>query len=510
MTAKERILKEYTRLAAAIENAKEGILIQDRERTILYANTSFLRTSGYTKEELIGKKASMLRSDQYNEQFHTDIIKVISQGKEWRGIYRRQRKDKTYYDVDMTINPLQDRQGNISEYVIVERDITDDLKLQQRIRQLQKMEALGNLAAGVAHDFNNILMPIIVNTEMALWDVPKDSATYAYLKLSLEAAEKGRELVKQIVAFSRPSYQEKKPIKIGPVIEEALHLMKSTLPSRIRITQNIEAKYGTVLADPSQIHQVLINLFSNAAHAMGAKRGELKVELRNVLLDIEELVKYPELKPGNYLKLTVSDTGCGMSEEVMENIFDPFFTTKNRGKGAGMGLSVVHSIIKNHGGVIDVHSELGKGTTFNILLPLIEKDSIEERSTGQQVPRGNERILLVDDEEAVLNSFQRVLTRLGYDVIGKKDGAKALKAFRARPKAFDLVITDQIMSGLSGTELARKILDIRPNIPIMLCTGFSNKINRQKLRRMGIRELILKPFTTGEIAQTIRRILDQR
>lgn len=509
VTAKERILKEYTRLAAAIENVDEGIIIFNKEKRILYVNPSFLRSSGFSKEELVGKQTSILRSDLYGEQFHSNILNVIFLGKVWKGTYRRQRKDKTYYDVDMTIYPLRDSKEKVAEFVIVERDITDDLKLQQRIRQIQKMEALGTLAAGVAHDFNNILMPIIVNTEMALCDVPTNTATQEYLRLSLDAAERGRELVKQIISFSKSSYQKIKPVKIGPIVEESLDLLKPSLPFNIKVSQRLGNVNDIVMADPNQIHQVLLNLFSNAVHAMRKKGGILKVELSNVLLDGSGMEGYLELKSQNYLKITVSDTGCGIPKEIIEKIFDPFFTTKGRGEGTGMGLSVVHGIIKSHNGTIEVHSEEEHGTTFDIFLPLSKENAEESYDMKGDIFQGNECILLVDDDENVLKSVTNVLKRFGYDVVGEKNGKDALRIFKNQSKTFGLVITDQYMPGFSGLELARKISGIDPDIPIVLCTGFSDKIDKKKLKKAGIHEIILKPVNTSELAQTIRRVLDE-
>ena len=507
VTVREKTLRSYARLATAIENATEGILIFDKERKILYVNPSFLRISGFRKEELTGANTSLLRSDLYEEKFHDEIFDFISQGKVWKGPYKRQRKDKTYYDVEMTIFPMRDNKGRVTEYVMIERDITEDLKLQQRIRQIQKMEALGTLAAGVAHDFNNILMPIIVNTEMAMRNLAKNSAIDKYLKLSLDAAEKGRELVKQITTFGRPSHHEAKPVKIGPIIEQTIQLLQSTVPSNIRITVDIQNVSDFVLADPGQIHQVLLNLFSNAVYAMKDTGGELRVELDNVLLDEAEMKKYPSLRSQNCLKLKVSDTGCGISEENMEKIFDPFFTTKSRGEGSGMGLSVLHGIIKSSGGDVEVHSECGKGTTFEIFIPLIHERELEKIVKERKVQGGYERILLVDDEYFSLKSLEYVLEHLGYEVTAKKSGIEALEMFRAKPGDFDLVITDQVMPEISGLDMSRKILEVRPEIPIVICTGFSDRLTKNKIKKFGIREVLYKPFKMAEIAKIIRRVM---
>jgi PAS domain S-box-containing protein len=508
VTARERAQQEYLRLAAAIENAREGVLILDKERNIRYVNPAFAHALGFTKEELIGKKSDMLIMGQSDEQFFNEIQETISRGETWNGPYKRQKRDGSTFDIDMTVYPIRDGSGNVTDYVVVERDVTRERRLQRRVQHIQKMEALGTLAGGVAHDFNNILMPILVNTEMAFWDIPEDSPVRNYLKLSLDAAERGRELVKQITAFSRPSPEEKEPIKLAPVIKEALRFLKSTLPSNFKIYQNIRSESGAVLANATQIYQVLVNLCNNASHALGRKGGKVRVELAEVRLDGAVLERNPDLKNKECVRLSVSDTGCGMSEEVIEKIFDPFFTTKKRAEGTGMGLAVVHGIVKNHGGSIEVHSKEGEGTTFEVFFPQVRERLQKESRREKHIKGGREHILLVDDEAAVLQSLQQVLKHFGYRVTAEENGKKALKTFKDQSKSFDLVITDQIMPGLLGTDLSRKILSLRPDIPIVLCTGYGDTIDREKAQKMGIRGFFFKPARAAEIAQTIRQILD--
>jgi len=388
-------------------------------------------------------------------------------------------------------------------------DITERKRMEKELRQSQKMEALGTLAGGIAHDFNNILMPITLNTELVLRSTGQSNRTSENLGYVLEAAQRGRELVKQIITFSRRREQKREPIGIAPVITEVLKLLKASLPATITIRENIDDDPSqVVLSDPTQIHQVLMNLCTNAAHAMREDGGVLEVSLVSVNIDQGAVSSHADLEPGPYLRLTVSDTGEGMDREIMERIFDPFFTTKDRSEGTGMGLAVVHGIVKNHGGAITVYSEVGKGATFNVFLPRIKGGIEREAISPMDIPTGKERILLVDDEAPVLRSERTMLESLGYKVIAISKSDDALKLFLAQPQEFDLVITDQTMPIMTGSEMSRELLRIRSDIPIILCTGFSEVIDEDKARAEGIREFVMKPFTTKEMAETIRRVLD--
>jgi signal transduction histidine kinase len=458
---------------------------------------------------LIGKKSDIFLIDHYNKQICSDVWRSFTEGITWRGQYRKKRKKGAYADLVITSYPIKDANGTITGYTVIERDITRESKLQKQIQQKHKMEALGTLSGGVAHDFSNILMPIIVNTEMALLDMPEDSPVRDYLESSLNAAKRGKGLVHQIISFSRSTSQEKEPIKISSVIREALRLLNSTLPSNIKIKQHIRSESGVVLGNPSQIYQLFINLCSNAADAMEKTGGALRVGLEIVLLNDNRREEKFDLKTKDFIKLTVSDTGCGMNEEVIDRIFDPFFSTKEKGKRTGMGLSVVHGIVKNHGGFIDVQSEEGEGTVFEVFLPLAKSEFKEAKKEIAELPRGNERVLVVDDDETVLQSLQKVLERLGYQVITQKDGKTALKIFSTRPESFDLIIADQIMPEILGSDLSKEVLSIRPDVPIILCTGYDDKIDKEKVKDIGIREFLLKPVDIHEIAQIVRHVLDK-
>jgi len=382
-------------------------------------------------------------------------------------------------------------------------------KLENQLQQVQKMESIGTLAGGIAHDFNNILGIIVGNTELAMDDVPEWNPARSNLEEIRTASLRARDVVKQILAFSRRSPQKMKPIKIGPIIKESLKLLRSSIPKTIEIHQDISSNSDTVRADPTQINQILINLCTNAAHAMRGKGGVLEVGMENVELDEDTATRFHDLLPGEYVKLTVSDTGHGMEPKVLKRIFDPYFTTKKVGEGSGMGLSVVHGIVKTHGGHISVDSQSGIGTTIQIFFPCTKSKPEPEFEMPVEIPRGHERILFVDDEQAMVNAIQSMIERLGYEVTARTSSIEAQEAFRANPDRFDLVITDFTMPNMTGMELAKKLLKLRSDVPIILCTGYSDQINEDKAKRNGIRAFVMKPVALSEIANSIRKVLDK-
>ena len=379
---------------------------------------------------------------------------------------------------------------------------------QKQLLQAQKMEAIGILAGGIAHDFNNILAPIMGYTEIALSDLPAESETREDLKQVLKAAERARDLVAQILAFSRQTIGERKPIELVPIVKEALKLLRAAVPTTIEIRQDIAPDTWVVNADPTQIHQILMNLCTNAAHAM-PKGGVLEVSLANVELDEKLCAEFEDLTPGSYVRLTVRDTGCGMDKKTLEHIFDPFFTTKAPGEGTGMGLSVVHGIVKSYGGDISVHSEPGVGTTVYIYLPVVKAMAEVRPETAEPVRGGTESILFVDDEVMVVEMGRETLKRLGYRVTTRTSSIEALELFRVKPGEFDLVITDQTMPNMTGDNLAVELLRIRPDIPIILCTGFSHAITPEKASALGIREFVMKPIVGAQLGRVVRRVLDE-
>jgi CheY-like chemotaxis protein len=370
------------------------------------------------------------------------------------------------------------------------------------------MESIGTLAGGIAHDFNNILSAIMGYTELALDDIERDSQLYTNLQEVFRAGKRAKDLVQQILAFSRQSEQGRKPVQVKHIINEALKLLRSSLPTTIEVRRDIRSD-ALAMADPTQIHQILMNLCTNADHAMREKGGVLEVKLEDVELDADFTAAHPNIKPGAYINLTVSDTGHGIPPGVLERIFDPFFTTKEIGEGTGMGLSVVHGIVGSYGGAITAYSEPGQGSTFKVYLPIIERRKEPEIRTEESISTGSERILFVDDESVLVDMGKQILESLGYDVITRTSSIEALELFKAQPDRFELVITDMTMPNMTGDDLAQELMHIKPNIPIILCTGFSATIDEQKARAMGIRAFVLKPIVKREIAATIRKVLDQ-
>jgi len=425
--------------------------------------------------------------------------------------------EKRYIDWHNTL--LKNKTGEIIGTFSSGKDITqrkkaqeERVELQTQLQQAQKMEAIGTLAGGIAHDFNNILMPLLIHTEMILDALPEDSPWIFSLEEVLKAGNRAKDLVKQILAFSRQSDEQKTHLKIKLVVEDCLKLLRSSLPSTIQIQLNIETQEGadTVYADPTQVHQVLMNLCTNAYHAMREDGGTLEVSLVNINIDSKTENPLPDLSPGTYLRLSIRDTGCGMEKEIMDRIFDPYFTTKGKGEGTGLGLSVVHGIVKNHEGEITVDSELGKGTVFHVFLPVAEIEGETEVKEVVEIPGGDERVLFVDDEHSTTDVMKKMLERLGYTVKTRTNSLEALEAFQADPDGFDLVITDMTMPYMTGAELARKIMHIRQDIPVILCSGFSDQMNEVKAEKIGIRAFVMKPVIRSELAQIIRDVLNQK
>ena len=416
------------------------------------------------------------------------------------------KDNKTYSIVN---SPIFHLDGSISELTVF-RDVTELKKMESQLLQAQKMESIGTLAGGIAHDFNNILFPVIGHTEMLLEDVSEDSPFRNSLKEIYASALRAKDLVKQILTFSRQDTNELKLIKMLPIVKEALKLIRSTIPTTIEIKHDFNPDCGIIKADPTQIHQIVMNLATNAYHAMEETGGVMKVSLKEIELGEHELIA-PDMIPGVYACLIVADTGKGMDKNLTDKIFDPFFTTKAIGKGTGMGLSVVHGIVTVMGGYIQVYSNPGKGTQFHVYLP-VEKSLSEKQktnSTTEEIQGGIEQILLVDDEEAILTMEKLMLERLGYQVISRTSSLEALEAFRADPDKFDLIITDMAMPNMRGDKLSAELIKIRPDIPVLLCTGFSEAMSEKKARSLGIKGFLMKPIVMKDLAQKIHEVLDE-
>jgi nitrogen-specific signal transduction histidine kinase/ActR/RegA family two-component response regulator len=417
------------------------------------------------------------------------------------------RKDKTVFFAD--INATPSKIGKKTCMIGLFRDITERIQMEERARQSQKIEAIGTLAGGIAHDFNNILSPIIGYTDLVMDSLPGGSEEASMLNEVKKASYRAKDLVQQILAFSRKSTQEKKPFIIQPIIKEAGKLLRSSIPSSIEIRQDIENNCGPVMCDPTQIHQIVMNLCTNAYHAMLQDGGILEISLSRIIVQREDPLATEGLAAGTYIRLIVSDTGHGMDKKTLTRIFEPYFTTKEKGEGTGLGLSLVQRIVEDHNGKINVYSNRGEGTTFTIYLPeVVLKAKDMGKGKKETLPRGTEHILLVDDEREIVAMLTRILEKLGYQVTGLTDSIEALECFKANPDQIDLVITDQTMPHMAGSELAKRMLEIKPGFPIILCTGFSSIISEKKAINIGIKKMLMKPVIRSELAKVIRSVLD--
>jgi PAS domain S-box-containing protein len=488
-----------------LETLNEGTLTLTTEGDILYCNRRFAEMIKKPLEKVI---ASSIRSHvpaadlaNFDSLYKKAVMERAS------GESQLLTGEGKPLPVYLSVKPFEIE--GVPAVGMVVMDLAKQKENEHLIRRMQKMDALGTLAGGIAHDFNNILAPILVNTELALLETIGQESRRG-LEIVLEAAHRGRKIVKQILAFAASKEGERGPMKLAPVVEESLRLIRSTIPATIEIRTDLAEEKGMVMANPTQVEQVLVNLCANAAHAMREKGGVLSVGLVGVRFEETSPVKPPELGPGSYLRLTVSDTGCGMTPEVMERIFDPFFSTKHASEGSGMGLSVVHGIVKSHEGAISVDSAPGKGSRFSVFLPRIDAVAEKEGVAAGLMMPGNERILLIDDEEIQLQSWKPALERLGYSVAVESNSLKSLRTFRAQPRRFDVVIVDQTMPGMTGAKLATAMLRLRPDLPVILCTGFSEEIDEEQALGLGIRAFVLKPATLSELASTIRRVLPTR
>jgi PAS domain S-box-containing protein len=492
------------------ENSTIGIFQVSPEGRFLSLNTAMARGLGYDSAEEVLSAIGEIFNLYVHTERRSDLRRLIEEygsAREFEAEFFK--KDGSIIWASLNVIAVRDREDKVSYFEGTARDITDSKALRSQLNQVYKMEAIGTLAGGIAHDFNNILTPIIGYSELSLNQVPADSRLHRNLMQILLSANRAKDLVKQILMFSRKTELEHKPVEAGLIVKEALKLLRSSLPSTIEIRQELseDATYSTIMADPTQIHQVVMNLCANAAHAMREKGGILSITLENADIVSGTERGFPDMEPGPYLKLSVADTGHGMDEATKQRIFDPYFTTKGPDEGTGLGLAVVYGIVKSLSGRISVWSKVGEGTTFDLYFPGARTIPVSSSNLPEALLTGHGKILLVDDEKFIVDMMGEMLRSLGCEVIPRYSSADALEAFRHNPESFDLVLTDLTMPHMTGIDLAREILMIRPGIPIVICTGFSDTLDEDGTRLPGIRGFLRKPVALRNLVETLNKIL---
>jgi PAS domain S-box-containing protein len=504
--AEEAVVRAKKEWEQTFDVVPDLIAILDRDYRIVRVNRAMAAKLGMTPKECIGLKCYELVHGTANpppycphRQLLLDEIEHTTEvcGGRLRG------------DFIVSVSPLFDPAGKLKGSVHVARDITDRKILESQLVQAQKMEAIGTLAGGIAHDFNNILAAIVGYSEIIKVRFT-EPGLQRYLEQILGSCDRAKSLVRQILTFSRVTEKERKPIDMAFHIKEALKLLRATLPTTITFREKIDPGTYTILADPTQIHQVLLNLCTNAAYAMREKGGTLEISLDNLEIAPHLMPSNVDLSPGPYVVFSVSDTGTGIAPEIMHRIFDPFFTTKMTGEGTGLGLSVVYGIVKGCGGTVTVQSGPGVGSVFSVYLPAVTNIPEMKADHVGPIPGGKDRILLVDDEEVLVKMSKEILEALGYQITVTTDSTSALELFRSHPDDFDVVITDMTMPRMTGLDLSKEILNIRPNTPIILCTGFNELVTEEKARALGIQGFAMKPVSLRTIAELIRKALEKK
>jgi len=508
----EELRESEKRFQDLSENSSDWIWEFDENEIFTYSSSSVTNMLGYTPDEIVGTSAFTPMSSVKTERVLSEFYKFKKKRKPFSAIINsNNHKDGTKRILESSGVPIIDKGGAYLGYRGIDRDITDRMSLESKLRQAQKMEAIGTLAGGIAHDFNNILGVIMGYADLTMDKSEDSKVVLNNLKHIMSASVRAKDMVNQILAFSRKDDSTMSPINIVELIKEVITFLRSSIPTTIEIKSNVETNLELTYGNTTQINQILMNLCTNAAHAMSEKGGVLGISLNSVVLEKDESLII-DIEPGKYQQLTVSDTGFGMTKDIIGRIFEPYFTTKQVDEGTGMGLAVIYGILKSHGGSIKVESEPGKGSTFYVYVPVLESDKPEALQEDQHslLFGNNENILFVDDEKALVEIGAKMLRNLKYRVESRTNSLDALEVFKMNPDKFDLIVTDMTMPSMTGVQLAGEIRKTKPDIPIIICTGFSNSINRDNYKTQGINALVMKPMVIRELAETIRGVLDKK
>jgi PAS domain S-box-containing protein len=507
LKASERALRESEeKYRILVEQTSDALFVAQNGR-IVFQNPRTFELTGYSAEEFQSRPfASFIHEDDREMVMGRHLQRLRGEKPPERYGFRVFHKNGNILWAELNVVLIQWNQKPAALCFMT--DITERKHMETRLMQAQKLESIGSLASGIAHDFNNLLFPIVGLSEMMLDDFPPESPYHKDVQQIFKAGERGRELVQQILSFSRQSRYQLIPVHVQKILKEAFKLCRATIPADIPITRDIQTDCRPVMADPTQIHQIVMNLITNAFHAVEPTGGTISIRLKEIYYSQADGAAH-DLASGAYAVLSVTDTGTGIDPAIMDKIFDPYFTTKEKGRGTGLGLATVYGIVKAHGGDIRVDSEVGEGSCFHVYLPVLEtSEPLEMEAQPRPLPTGTEHILLVDDEASVVHLEKQMLDRLGYRTTGFTDSRDALAAFEMDPSRFDLVITDMHMPKLTGVQLAEKMIAVRPGLPVILCTGFSERIDREKIGAMGIRDLLMKPVGMVDLAHKVREVID--
>jgi two-component system, cell cycle sensor histidine kinase and response regulator CckA len=509
ITERKRSEQQLKRLGAAVESAGETIVVTDSEGSIIYVNPTFEEITGYSRQEALGKNPRILKSGKHDRTFYRDMWDTLLDGQVWRGRFTNRRKDGTLYEETATISPIKDKSGRIVNYVAVKRDVTGEAMLQKQLLHAQKMEAIGTLAGGMAHDFNNLLQAILGYSDLLLMKKEPGDPDRKRLEVIQHAARDGADLVSRILTFSRKVESRTRPIDLNEEIRKAQELLRRTVPRMIEIKLVLAENLQIIDADPAQVEQVLLNLAINAQHAM-PDGGQLLIATSNVSLSDDYLRTHLRTRPGHYVLLTVSDTGEGMEPDVLDRIFEPFFTTKTNGEGTGLGLSMVHGIVSQHGGYIRCYSEPGSGTSFKIYFPVSAGELISDLALTREMPAfGTETVLLVDDDDRIREMGRQMIEMGGYKVIVARSAEEALEIFGGQRKDISLIILDLIMPGIGGARCLEELLRIDPDVRVLVASGYpSNALAHDQMGK-GARGFVSKPYDAKDILAAIRKVLDR-